>query len=371
MSKQLKMLVGVAVFATLALAGTLGIFAFGPVQPVEAQGSPSATRTFAPDPVMPSTDVVVMINISGASGSTFAEITETLPTDFTYRSSPVSTARHNASNNTVRFVFFGTVPSSFRYTVTAPAATGDYPFSGTLIVADSDNVETSGTFANSTLEVSDTGGNGGGTMPMTRADSSVTARPDDPGAATQITVKFMTSEFLAVSESITFEIGDDFGVPSTIDADDVDIRGLTAESYTDDPSSSPKSANPQSVIVDTNDPDERFTIELFIGNMDDSADQPEDLGLAGGPVTVIFQQGAGLTNRTEGGKDDWFVKTSAEDMLAEIASANVYLVPRTIDLSTYGDPRGEEVTVIGKGFKNGTTTKFWRDANRNGMIEFR
>ena len=201
------------------------------------------------------------------------------------------------------------------------------------------------------------------------SNASVTARPDDPGADTQITVKFKTKKFLAVSESITFEIGDDFGVPSTIDADDVDIRGLTAESDTDGPSRSPKSANPQSVIVDTNDPDERFTIELFIGNMDDSADQPEDLGLAGGSVTVIFQQGAGLTNRTEGGKDKWFVKTSAEDMLAEIASANVYLVPRTIDLSTYGDPRGEEVTVIGKGFKNGTTVKFWIDKDQDGAID--
>ena len=81
---------------------------------------------------------------------------------------------------------------------------------------------------------------------------------------------------------------------------------------------------------------------------------------------MTFRQGAGITNRTEGGSDDWFVKTSAEGGRAEIG--NVYSVPWTISLSSYGDSRGEEITVIGKGFKNGTTTKFWRDEDRSGTI---
>ena len=54
-----------------------------------------------------------------------------------------------------------------------------------------------------------------------------------------------------------------------------------------------------------------MTITLFIGDMNDD-DQSLELGLAPGEVTVTFRQGAGLTNRTEGGSDDWFVNTSEE-----------------------------------------------------------
>ena len=100
--------------------------------------------------------------------------------------------------------------------------------------------------------------------------------------------------------------------------------------------------------------------------------------MAAGPVTVVtFRQGAGLTNRTEGGSDDWFVKTSQEGWLDSLpetddtTKAKVYdgpSVPRTISLSSYADSRGEEITAIGKGFKNGTTTRFWRDENGDGVI---
>ena len=45
MSKQLQILVGVAMFATLALAGALGIFAFSGAQPVQADSH--VTRSFS------------------------------------------------------------------------------------------------------------------------------------------------------------------------------------------------------------------------------------------------------------------------------------------------------------------------------------
>ena len=40
-----------------------------------------------------------------------------------------------------------------------------------------------------------------------------------------------------------------------------------------------------------------------------------------------------------------------------------------VELSSYEDARGEDVTVVGKGFKNSTTVRFWRDANMNGAID--
>ena len=111
---------------------------------------------------------------------------------------------------------------------------------------------------------------------------------------------------------------------------------------------------------------------------DDSADRTTDKGLAPGPVTVVFRQGAGITNRTRAAKTTGYVKTSAEDWLDSLPEtedldegqiAMVYDVPWTIDLSSYADPRGEEITAIGKGFKNGTTTRFWRDADNDGTLD--
>ena len=43
MTKELKMVVGMALLATLAVAGALGIFTFSGAQPVGAQTDPSAT----------------------------------------------------------------------------------------------------------------------------------------------------------------------------------------------------------------------------------------------------------------------------------------------------------------------------------------
>ena len=197
------------------------------------------------------------------------------------------------------------------------------------------------------------------------SDGMVTARPDDPGDATQITVTFETNMYLDIDESITIEAGDDLGVPSSIDTADVSISGMASAGAGG--ATSHEVANPRSVIVEEDSVAETFMITLFIGDMNDD-DGPEQ-GLAPGTVRVTFRQGAGITNRTEGGSDDWFVKTSVEGGRVQIPEDNIYSVPWTISLSSYEDSRGEQITAIGKGFKNGTTTRFWRDANRNGMID--
>ena len=47
----------------------------------------------------------------------------------------------------------------------------------------------------------------------------------------------------------------------------------------------------------------------------------------------------------------------------------VYDVPWLVELSSYKDGRGEEITAVGKGFKNGTTVRFWRDQDGDGVIQ--
>ena len=375
MYRKLSIPVGVAMLAALALVGMLGIFAFNAAQPAQADGIGSATVSVGDSMTGATTDYTFSVMTNGALvENTFINLDP--PMGYTVMegtmqgtvdgiSATVSAraggaynvALPNAVNSgaTVMIVIPGLMN---------PATAGTYTW-----MVDSGLGSAAPVSAMVTIEDGGNGGNGGTTTPgmVDVSDASVTARPDDPGDKTQITVKFKTNEFLDINDSITIEIGDDFGVPDNIDEEDVDISGLTAVLASDSPGSR-KVANPQSIIVDFNDPDERFTIELFIGNMDDSADQPLDLGLAKGDVTVTFHQAAGLTNRTEGGEDDWFVYTSEEDTPVQIDEDNVYNVPWTIKLSSYGDPRGEEITVIGKGFKNGTTTTFWIDKNQDGMI---
>ena len=380
MTKQLKILAGVAIFATLALAGVLGIFTFSAADPVEAQAAPSATRSFSPMSVAPGETVTVTIafaNTPAFGGS----LTEMLPDGFTYAGSDLPPENVTATDPPTFSLFEVTSPFTYDVDVGDDVTVGPYTFSGTLRVSGdrADDV----TFTDMlTVAAAGTTPDDGMMTDMTRTASSVDARPDDPGDLAQITVKFETSMFLAIDESITLEVEDDFGVPSSISASDVSISGMGAESATG--TKSPESASPRSVIVETDSVAERYVITLNIGNMDDSADRETDKGLAAGPVTVVFRQGAGLTNRTEGGSDDWFVKTSVEGLLDSLPEtldedgevdlkegqiAMVYTVPHTISLSSYADSRGEEITAIGKGFKNGTTTRFWRDANGNGVRE--
>ena len=364
MTNQLKILAGVAMFAALALAGAVGLFAFSAVQPAHAQTtSADVTRSFSATEVATGGTVDVTITLNTGFVVT---VKETLPADWSYQSVMPSDVEVTEDGQMITFDVITGQP--VKYTVMAPDTAGSGMFSGMYAVSGTPNISVGGP---TTVDVAADGTTDPDPMPMTA--SSVNARPKDPGDLAQITVKFETSMFLAIDESITLEVSDDFGVPSSIRASDVSISGMGAESAT--ATASPESASPRSVIVETDSVAERYVITLNIGNMDDSADRETDKGLAAGPVTVVFRQGAGLTNRTEGGSDDWFVKTSQEDLLDSLPMTDdydegqipkVYTVPHTISLSSYADSRGEEITAIGKGFKNGTTTRFWRDADNDG-----
>ena len=112
---------------------------------------------------------------------------------------------------------------------------------------------------------------------------------------------------------------------------------------------------------------------------------------AGATVTVIFTRQAGLSNPTEGGAFPWKVSTTKDPAVKAAAhpeeevrqafgepEGSQYhdnteadlvtglLVDWEVQLSHEGVSRGNEVTVIGRGYKNGTTLTFWRDANFDG-----
>ena len=359
MTKQLKMLAGVAMLAILALAGTLGIFAFSAAQSVEAQTVP-VTRSFSTMQVEPGGTVNVTITFTGFLST---NVTETLPDEWTYQSVMPSDVTVTQSGQVLSFSVLNGQPVT--YTVMAPTATGDHVFMGTYTVG-SDTTPVA--FANGTVTVEADGGTTPDPMPGDR-EFSVNARPTDPGAATQITVKFNNPSFIPIDGSITFEVEDDLGVPATIEERHVSIDGMGAEDADD--AGSAQVAAPASVIVEYNAPEERHEITLFIADMSTGSSDAEasDDGLAEGQVAVTFRQGSGITNRTEGsiqdgdrGADDWFVYTSeSPDMVKIHDHGMVYDVPFLVELSSYADKRGDEITATGKGFKNGTTTYFLLD----------
>ena len=79
----------------LALAGMLGIFAFGPAQTIQAQAGAeaSATRSFTPATVAPGGEVVVMITVANLGG--VGAVTETLPDGFNYVTSSLDKIQVN------------------------------------------------------------------------------------------------------------------------------------------------------------------------------------------------------------------------------------------------------------------------------------
>ena len=117
-------------------------------------------------------------------------------------------------------------------------------------------------------------------------------------------------------------------------------------------------------------------------------------------VTVTFDEAAGISNPTEGGAYSWTVGTVHGDQatlqvlakhpskypeeeavlkafqhVEQVAGHPVaddgypggLLVDWEIQLTHEEVGRGDEVTVIGRGYKNGTGLTFWRDANFDGV----
>lgn len=76
-----------------------------------------------------------------------------------------------------------------------------------------------------------------------------------------------------------------------------------------------------------------------------------------------------MTNRTSTGRDEWFVATTAEPDLAAIPPTHVYEVPALVEPSESHVFSGDGITVTGRGFEDGTTVNFWRDADNNRQID--
>ena len=168
MVKKALMLLGV-----LAIVGVAGLSLLLP-DAVSASGH-SATRSFATNTVATGAELEIEISVSGLGVA--GQVRETLPEGFSFARSDKD---YTMDGQTVQFTVFGN-EATFRYTVTAPAASGTYDFSGKVVDFDKDQRDVDG---DSSIEVMD---------PPLGAERSISRSSVNPGE--QVTINIDASGF--------------------------------------------------------------------------------------------------------------------------------------------------------------------------------
>ena len=235
---------------------------------------------------------------------------------------------------------------------------------------------------------------GGGTRPAeaeAQDDSckignppTVRAASRTPAAITGYEVTFtIPCDLPSNADSIVMVLHEDIGVPRGINPFAVRIR------HSSNGTNGSLIPAVDVSLKDQDDPRRPTTITIILGvnpNNGTNGISPGD------EVTVTFNKVAGISNPTEGGAFSWTVATrhsgaltsavraqhpekSVRDAFTAVETGADHtveelkglLVDWEIQLSHEKVHRGEEVTVIGRGYKNGTTLTFWRDADFDGV----
>ena len=156
---------------------------------------------------------------------------------------------------------------------------------------------------------------------------------DTPGDAVRVTLKAKLA--VALDGEITVKL-DKFGLPDSIDTDEVTIRSNDGTLH--------YQGNPISVTTSESD------VTLTLGTLKGLTDSSKTLiDLEGDKVTTItIQQSAGITNPTA-------AKVYALEVGAN-ATTNKATINRKVSVDPTSGARGSEITVTGKGFGAGTAT---------------
>jgi hypothetical protein len=211
--------------------------------------------------------------------------------------------------------------------------------------------------------------------------------PTDPGAVSKLTVKFENWDDLAAgTATIVIDPEDDMKVPSVIDPSDVTITTNRFTNFgTTGSVTGTLVANPLGVNVRfLGTPKDNPEITLDIGDMEPSTLTEGLQGIKGAlldgststTVTVVFRQGAGIQNASEAEAGfaadgtilgrDVRVSSSADTTKVNATASNRIFIPRLVEITDGSDKRGKVISVVGRGFANGTTATIWRDVDGDG-----
>ncbi len=211
---------------------------------------------------------------------------------------------------------------------------------------------------------------------------TVKATSRTPAANTSYVVEFTTPvEIQASTGTIVMELHEDIHVPRGIAPNFVRVQYKEQDDNN-------VGANGFAAFVELDEQDDpRHPTTVMISHGIVRNNSPDTIP-AEAKVTVTFQKGAGISNPTEGGAFSWKVGVGAEDDLVEAVHPDMavrdaflaasaadedvdvgLLVDREIQLSHEEISRGDSITVIARGYKNGYTLTVWRDANVDGKRE--
>ncbi|MYC29305.1 MAG: hypothetical protein F4X65_04340 [Chloroflexi bacterium] len=224
-------------------------------------------------------------------------------------------------------------------------------------------------------------------------EPTVSSSSRSPAAVSGYVVKFTTTDsenavLQPFEDSISMELHEDIRVPRGINPATVRVQ------YTN--GNGTRSGTATNIeLTDHTDP-RRPTVVTIYPAIRESRDAPPGPIPHNSMVTVTFTKNAGIRNPTEGGAYSWKVWTSKDTNRVPASHANEcpsggedcengllhaysesspddvsagLLVDREIQLSKEEAGRGEQITVIGRGYKNGTTLTVWRDADADGNFD--
>ena len=181
---------------------------------------------------------------------------------------------------------------------------------------------------------------------------SVTHEPEGTNANAKITVDFYSPMALSANlDTITVVFHKDVQVPALLDERFISVVG-------EDSTGAKTVANPLDVTVTkTGTPANKPTVTVTLG--DHNPDQDVVGGVAAGPVSVIFRQGAGIKNPTAAGTFTVTVSTNEYDEGVASTAGRSLNTKRILALSNSKGKRGSTATATGSGFKDGTTATVW------------
>ena len=213
---------------------------------------------------------------------------------------------------------------------------------------------------------------------------TVTNSPQSPGAVAQYVISFTTTgtgQLNANSGTITVHFDKDFAGLGPLSKDHVVISAsqvITGGTAAAGGSAVNPPVDPVRRVVEDAPNVGNVEYTITVPDMNGSEDGVPNIApsVAGTPtvVNVTISPGAGISNPTEaaddaddgGGKGPIGIFTSAD---TEPSFENDVFVPRQLFLDDYDNNRNKAITVIGKGYKDGTTATVWLDNNGDGTID--
>ena len=207
--------------------------------------------------------------------------------------------------------------------------------------------------------------------PRPLASVALTTSSKEPGYAIAIGLEFVTTaELRAGLDKIRVRFDKDIGAPASLDRSDVQVYFddgvITTER--DKQTRNLEKSPVRSLVTSQGDGSavgDRNIVQytLTVPDMDPASDTPTLNIPSGATVTVTFDGGAGFTNPTEHGRGDKISVALGDQPV--FAVANVYS-RLSLSVDDVKDKRNTPLTVIGKGFKNGTTVDVWIERSSTG-----